>query len=278
MRRSLVSAVLAGLLLGASPGDLPPSTHTEDLLDAPGGHPVAILLPGTPRRVLEAKEGFVKVVVEGWIRQEGPAPKTDALPAVADPLPPSSPAAPEVAPVASISGRVEIRLPTKEVRYGAGARVMLLGKVTELEPRRVGLASAYQAEVRELQAQITELEAAKKKALNSSDNLTQATKNLDQAKASLARKTQDLEAIGKKYATQGEALAESFKVAEVTADPGGEYHLDGVAAGEYRLRAWFSDQGSEYRWYVPASVTARERTVVDLSAAKPGPDPFLQVP
>jgi hypothetical protein len=155
---------------------------------------------------------------------------------------------------------------------------MLLGNVTELETRRGALASAYQSEVRELQAQITELEAAKRKALNSTDNLTQASKNLDQAKASLARKTQELDAIQKKYATLGEALAEPFKVAEDTADPGGEYHLDGVAAGEYRLRAWFSDQGSEYRWYVPASVAAQKATVVDLSAAKAGPDPFLQAP
>ncbi|MCI0408226.1 MAG: hypothetical protein L0191_06640 [Acidobacteria bacterium] len=269
MKMSIGSAILAGLLLGAVPGGLPPSTHTDDLLDSPGGHPIAILLPGTARRVVETRDGYVKVVVEGWVRQEG-APAILEVPPPASPSPPPEPV--------SLSGRIEIRLPTKEIRYGAGAHVTLLGNLTELEPRRAVLATAYQSEVRDLEAQIAQLETAKRQALNSSDNLTQASKKLDQAKASLARKSQELGAIQKKYGTLGDALAEEFKVAEVSADPGGEYHLYGVAPGEYRLRAWFSDQGSEYRWYLPASVSAQKSTVLDLGAAKVGQDPFLQSP
>ena len=281
MKKSIASAALAGLLLAAAPADVPPSSHTEEMLDSPGGHPIAILLPGTARRVVEAKDGYVKVVLEGWIRQEGTPPRVEA-PAVSPPPPvpltTTAATGTEPAPGTSLSGRIEIRLASKEIRYGAGARVMLLGNVAELEPRRVALASSYQTEVRDLEAQIAKLEAEKRRALNSSDNLTQASNNLDQAKASLARKNQELGSIQKKYATLGDALAEEFKVAEVAADPGGQYHLDGLAAGEYRLRAWFSEQGSDYGWYVPASVPAQKGTVLDLSASKPGQDPFLQAP
>ncbi len=268
MKMSIASAILAGLLLGAAPSDVPPATHTDDLLDSPGGHPIAILLPGTSRKVIEVKDGYVKVVVEGWIRQEGAGPTVEAPP----------PPTPEPIPATSLSGRIEVQLSSKEIRYGAGARVMLLGNVAELEKRRAALATAYQVEVRDLEAQIAQLEAAKRQALNSSDNLAQASKNLDQAKASLARKNQEFGAIQKKYGTLGDALVEEFKVADTAADPGGEYHLAGVAPGEYRLRAWFSDQGADYRWYLPASVSAQSGTVLNLSGAKPGQDPFLRAP
>jgi hypothetical protein len=272
MKKLIACTILAGLSLGAALADDPPSSHTEEMLDVPGGRPIAILLPGSARRVVEAKEGYVKVVVEGWIRQEETGKNEEALP--------SPPPAAADAPISAstLSGRIEVRLATKEIRYGAGARVMLLGNIVELEPRRVALAASYQSEVRDLEAQIAELEAAKRKALNSSDNLTQATNNLDQAKSSLARKTRQLSAIQEKYETQADSLLQQFKVAEVTADPGGEYHLEGLAPGEYRLRAWFSDQGSAYRWYLPASVSAQKNTVLDLRADKAGQDPFFQAP
>jgi hypothetical protein len=278
MKKSIAGAILAGLLLGAAPADLPPSTHTEELLDSPGGRPVAVLLPGSARRVVEAKDGYVKVVVEGWIRQEGAPPQSEA-PAVTapPPLPAPTPALP-AASVASLAGRIEIRLKNKEVRYGSGARVMLLGNLAELEPRRVALASAYQAEVKDLEAQIAQLEADKRRALNSSENMSQASSNLDQAKAALVRKNRELGAIQQKYSTLGDALVEPYKVAEVAAGPGGEYHLDGIAPGEYRLRAWFSEGGAEYRWYVPASVSAQKGTILDLNSDKAGQDPLLQAP
>jgi hypothetical protein len=273
MRLSITCLILAGLSLGAVlADDPPPSSHSDEMLDAPGGHLIAIVLPGTARRIVETKQGYVKVVVEGWIRQEE-APKNAET---APPPPPAVPSAPMSAQ--SISGRIEVRLASKEVRYGAGARVMLLGNIAELEPRRVALASAYQSEVRDLQAEIAALQAAKHQALNSSENFTQATKSLDQTKSSLARKSQELGAIQDKYEKLGESLVQQFKVAEVDADPGGEYHLEGMAPGEYRLRAWFSDQGSDYRWYLPASVTAQKNTVLDLSGAKAGQDPFFQGP
>jgi hypothetical protein len=271
MKMSIASALLASLLLGAAPSDVPPATHTDDLLDSPGGHPIAILLPGTARKVIEAKDGYVKVVVEGWIRQEAAGPTLEAQPSPPPPFP-------EPIPATFLSGRIEVQLPSKEIRYGAGARVMLLGNVAELEKRRAALATAYQSEIKDLEAQIAQLETAKRQALNSSENLGQASKNLDQAKASLARKQKEFGAIQKKYGTLGDALVEEFKVADTAADPGGEYHLAGVAPGEYRLRAWFTDQGADYRWYLPASVSDQPGTVLNLSGAKPGQDPFLQAP
>jgi hypothetical protein len=277
MKRTLAGAILAGLLLGAAPAEIPPSSHTEELLDSPGGHPVAVLLPGTARRVVEAKDGYVKVVVEGWIRQGAIPPQAEVPPATPPPLPAPAPAAPPE-PVASLSGRIEIRLVNKQVRYAAGARVLLLGNVAELEPRRLALASAYQSEVKGLEAEIAQLEADKRRALNSSENLTQASNNLDQAKAALVRKNSEFGAIQTKYATLADALVEPYKVAEAAAGPGGEYRLEGLAPGEYRLRAWFSEPGAEYRWYVPASVSAKKATVLDLSSAKAGLDPMLQAP
>lgn len=269
MKRSIPSMLLAALFVAASLLGAQPSIHTEEILDAPGGHPIAILLPGANPRVVQEEGGYGKIVVEGWIRL---APPSSSAPAA------TAPAAEERVASSSVTGRIEIRLPSKEVRYGAGARVMLLGHSEDLESRRATLAAAYEKEMGALREKTAVYEAAKRKALNSSDNLGQATKNLDQAKADLARNQRNIEQVQKKYDTLEEGLLQEFKVRESTASPSGEYRLEGIDPGTYRLRVWFTEQGSAYRWYLPVQVLAQKDTTLDLTASKPGQDAFLTLP
>jgi len=271
MKRSVTLALLAVLLLVALLAAQPLS-RTEEVLDAPGGHPIAILLPGTSPRVVQEEGGYAKVVVEGWMRVEQ-----------AGPAAPGTPPAPEAPPRAtpapsSVTGRIQVRLPSKEVRYGAGARVMLLGRPDELEARRAALVASYQKEVAALREKAGAYEAAKRQALNSSDNLSRATKNLDQAKSDLARNAREIEQVQEKYEALEETLLQEFKVCESTADPSGDYRLQGFGPGAYRLRAWFTDQGSPYRWYVPVQVLADQSTPLDLMSSKAGEDAFLTLP
>jgi hypothetical protein len=288
VKRAGLWILLLGMVLGLAWTAESQSTHPEEVLDAPGGHPIAILLPGAARRIVEEKNGYARIVVEGWIQgkdaaqagqepgSKAPAESVAGIPTASIPALESS--APQAATSASLSGRVEIRLPSGQTLYGAGARVVLLGNVPELERRRSALLGEYQAKARGLEAEIEDLESQKKAALNSSENLTQATKALDQIKAQLAQKQTELQGMGKNYVTASGTLIEGFKTLEAAADPGGAYRLDHLAPGEYRVWGLFSDSGLSYLWYLPATIAAGKAAQLNLTADNREKDPFLPTP
>src|SRR5437867_95930 len=278
MKSLMVLMLLSGASLSGVLAEEVRSAGGEEVLETPGGHPIAVLLPGAVRRTLEEKDGYVRIVVEGWVRAGAPSVQ-GAIPPPTFPPPIQPPAAPGPSPVApEVSGRITLRLASGEVRYGAGARIMLLGKAAQLEAKRVALVSSYQQESRALREEIVALEIEKRQALNSSDNFTRAGQNLDAAKRRLATKQGEFQALEAKYDAREQALLEEFKVVEVSADPGGAYRVGGIVPGEYRVWATFSEGPSVYRWYRPLTVEGERGLTLDLAAGKAGDDPFLVGP
>lgn len=277
MRFPMILALLAGLAVPPAPAGESRATTTEEILEAPGGRPVAILLPGAVARRGEEKDGYVRVVVEGWIRISPRASilETPSAPAATPPAPVDGAAATEVAK--TVSGRITLKLASGEIRYAAGSKVLLLGDPQRLEARRAELALAYQAEGRALREEIATLEARKAGALNSTENFTQASQNLDRTKKQLAAKNRELQSLQAAFAGKEQALLEEFKTAETFADPGGIYRLEPPAAGEYRIWASYAEGDRVFRWYLPATVRDSAVTL-DLAAGKPGEDPFLATP
>ena len=260
-----------------------PAPETEpggpvELLDAPGGRPIAILLSGPRPRVLEQREGYVKVALEGWVRASGATDATTPPPALS---PGGGTEAGAAAPTAaSVSGAVLVTLPGGEVRKGAGARVVLLGKIEELEAARRELVAAYQPAAQKLREEIAGLEAKRRAALNSSDNLGQATKSLDRSKSDLAAKKKDLASLQATMASREGKLVAEHALGETRADADGSFRFAGVSPGEYRLWAIYSENdATDYRWYLPARVESGSGgTALDLVARVPGEDPFLTIP
>ena len=99
----------------------------EEVLDAPGGSAIAILLPGAVRSTVEIRGGYARVRLEGWVRLPG------SLAPSAIPVPPPAPGPVPSAAENALSGTIVTTLRTGEVRYGAGARVAALGSVEEME-------------------------------------------------------------------------------------------------------------------------------------------------
>src|SRR5262245_53060589 len=130
MKSACFLALLALAALAATPAPAPEPGGPVELLDAPGGRPIAMLLSGPRPRVLEQREGYVKVALEGWMRA-GAADAATPPPA----LPSAGGAEAGTAPASlgNLSGSILVTLPGGEVRKGAGARVALLGKIDELE-------------------------------------------------------------------------------------------------------------------------------------------------
>ncbi len=268
------------ILLAVAALTLAPAADSEhgnpaEVLDAPGGRPVAILLAGAQPRVLEQREGYVRIALEGWVRASG---SVDTAPA-APPAGSAPPDNPQTAGPGAIVGSIVVTLSGGEVRKGAGARLALLGKVAELEAARRDLAADYQPEARRIEEEIARLEARRRASLNSTDNLGQATQSLDRAKRDLAARQKDLAALQATYEGREGVLVQRYAQQEVRAGEDGSFRFAGVAPGEYRLWAIYSvNEATDYRWYLPVRVGPGTDASMDLASRKPNEDPFLTIP
>jgi hypothetical protein len=260
-----IASLLLLPLLVSAPGASEPSAGraTLELLDAPGGKVTAVLLPGAPTRILEQREGYVRVVVEGWIRAteggaSGPAP-APAPPAAAGP---------------ALAGRIETPGKSGERRPGAYARVAVLAASEQLDRDREALQRAYRSERESLERRIGELEAAGKKALNSSDNMTEAARRADQIRSELAGRRKELEGLDARFAGQAGELYRKHQLAETVADPGGNFVFPSLPPGRYRLAVTASDASSTWHGYAPAEVPPGGGGWVDLTADEAKNTPF----
>src|SRR5213594_3359141 len=261
------------LSLGASwalSADTPSVVGEEVVLDAPGGHPIAILLAGAHRTNGDVRDGFVRVTLEGWIRL--PA---DAAPASPLEAPPVGVGTEPALTAPALSGNVTTLLPSGEIHFGAGARIVLLGQCEDLEAQRLSLESRYRIEQEDLKKEGEALALEQQRALNSSDNLHEATQRLDRSKATLAARKRKSEKLLETYREKLEDLFRRHQVAETTADARGWYRFPKLSPGSYRLLAVSTVGESVHRWYVPVGMPATGGVQLDLSESSTGTDPYL---
>jgi hypothetical protein len=258
-----VGIVLLALIIMVALGrtDDAESSRTEEVvLDVPGGHPVAILLSGASRTLGEEKNGFVKVTIEGWLRL-GDGRESQML--IAPP------------PVTlGLSGQIRVDLSSGEARYGAGARVMLLGRVDELEQERTELVKQFEEERTELAQNIVQMEEEAKNALNSSNNFREATAQRDRTLATMAAREKELHNLSLLFRARLDELFARHQVATTLADEGGHYFFPDAKAGRYHLLASFTRGETSHRWYLPLDWSGIEERVVDLTGDGIGTDPY----
>jgi len=266
-------------------GDSPPTGADEVVLDAPGGRPVAILLSGAVRRTGEEREGFLRVTVEGWIRlprtssESGQA--SSSPPALNQASPPPSSMLPLPEPPATavegsgLWGQIRVTLPSREVRYGAGARVVLLAPVEDLDAHWAELKNRYEHERLALEKEIESLQRDQEGALSSSDNFYEASHRLERAKAVLAARQKDRQLLPAKYVSRLDELFQRYRVAEAAADPAGRYEIPNLVAGRYRLLATFTVGEVAHRWYLPLEKSSEGGLRFDLNTDDSGTDPYF---
>jgi len=268
--KALAVLLLIPCLFSAALGEEATAVAPEEVLDAPGGKPIAILLPGAVRSTMETREGWARIRLEGWVRLPGTASPT-AGPGPA-PVPTAPP--PEV-PRGALAGTVAATLSSGEIHYGAGARVAVLGPADDLEPAWRDLKEGFEKEKTDLEGRILDLKDREKRALASSDNLTEATRSLDRARKSLGKAEKEREGIRERYARSADDLFRRHQVAEVAADIGGRYSFPALPPGKYCLLAILTTGEGVRRWYVPVEVGAQGGTIQELRSDATGPDPYF---
>jgi hypothetical protein len=239
----------------------------QEILDAPGGKAVAVLLPGGAALATgEKRDGYIQVAVVGWIRDQG-RPLAEESGPVPAPLGATAPG-----PV--LSGVIAVSLASGEVRYGSGASVAVLGPREELDESWNALRANLEKDSSALDARIEDLKAKEKAALSSTDNLTQASQNLDATRKLLRDATREKQALGESYAARAEGLLNSYRVAETVADSEGHYSFSSLSPGSYRLLAVLTLGDGVRRWFLPVDVK-EEAVRKDLGSGETGPDPYF---
>jgi len=266
----LAVLLLMPCLFSAALGEEATAVAPEEVLDAPGGKPIAILLPGAVRSTVETREGYARIHLEGWVRLPGTASPT----AGPGPAPVAPPAPPEV-PRGALSGTVAAALSSGEIRYGAGARVAVLGPAEGLEPAWRDLKAGFEKEKADLEGRILDLKDREKGALASSENLTEATQSLDRARRSRVEAEKEREELRERYARKVDDLFRRHQVAEVAADIGGRYSFPALPKGKHYLLAILTTGEGVRRWYLPVEVGAQGGTIQDLRPDSTGPDPYF---
>jgi hypothetical protein len=247
------------------------------LLDAPRGAWLAEVRADAPFQVVEERDGWRHVRLDGWIRV-GSTPQGDAAPSPGAAAPGSTvllSAAPPAAPAAgaSLSG-ILTPLPGMEPStLGTNLVVWLLGDPERLDADHKVIGEECRKSLAAQDALIADLDATLRNALNSSDNFRQAASRNDRAKSDLAaaRKDRDRELAGCR--DKADQLFSTRALLRTLSDGSGRFEFQGLAPGRYRVVATERNGSLARGWSLTARVEKAGPVVVEARVAA-GPDPY----
>jgi hypothetical protein len=274
----LAAAAAAPVLGAAGGGDLA-------LFDAPRGAWLASVRSSGDLVVLEEREGWRRVRLEGWMPApagegagERPTPGT-APPAVAPPMAQGTVVSPGSAPAgAPAEGMIEgILFPLAGMQPatpGADLVVRLVGDLEHLDADHKTLGDECRGEIARDDARVADLESAARHALNSSENFHEAAARSDRAKADLARTRAERDETMEGCRRRADALFDRYAVVRTLSDASGRFAFHKVVPGRYRILAVLHGSGASRSWCLPADIEAGQDLVLDPRTLAPGPDPY----
>jgi hypothetical protein len=227
------------------------------LLDGPRGAWLGEIRGDAPIQILEEKDGWRHVRLDGWIR------------AGSSPAPSASPQG----GAASLSG-ILTPLPGMEpATLGTNLVVWLLADSEGLSADHKALGEACRKDLAALDARIGELNDTLRHALSANDNFRQAASQNDRAKADLAaaQKSRDQQIVACRE--KADALFSTRALARTLSDGSGRFEFPGLAAGRYRVVATERSGTTARGWSLAADVKGETPLVVEARAAA-GPDPY----
>ena len=241
------------------------------LRSEPGaGQRTAFVTPDTPIEVLELREGWVRVRIEGWVPADAVAaalpPRTvpAATPATEPPAPP--PATLTVPTGVSVEGLIKVKFSRLKKKVAAGASVMLL-------PASVGLdADSAPPETAErladLEAQAARLQKDIEKAMQMS-NFTEATRRRDELRRERNGILEERQQVLAAEHGRHEHRARAAAVASGIADSKGFFTMTSVPPGAYTLYARMTRDDVDLEWIESLDVgSAALRIDLDETTAR----------
>jgi len=248
-------ALVTGSLLVAAAGPML-LTESSEIVSEPGAARFGVLMAGTPVRVLEARDGWLHVSVEGWIRTDEDAP----VPAV-----PGAAAMPAVATgTVTLSGKISLAGAVKGKGGPVAASGVALRLVSDPEGNRTRLDEARAscaARRGPLVDQAAKLKEQANVALSTTENTATAFEAYDEAKWQRKKVVAQLRSLDEDCRASEESVLESATVARTLTDPTGAFVLRGVPPGRYLLTAILETKNERHIWEMDVDLSGGDATV-----------------
>ncbi len=225
------------------------------LLDHPKGNWLASVRGDAAVTVLEEKDGWRRVRLEGWT-MSGPMPAGGE----------TAPRAPAPAPEATGGGRI-VGVLAPDIRSGgapgAGILVLLVRESEALDAEHRKEGEECSGGVKEADGRIAGLNDELRNALNSASNFRDATTRNDAIKTRI----QDAQAArGRLVADcrgRAEAIFQKHAVARAISDGDGRFTFEDVAPGRYRAVAFDAALDKPRSWSLACVIEGSGMKVLD---------------
>lgn len=215
----------AAVIVLAAPLGVPAALEEWVLFDAPRGSWLASVHAGAPVVVLEEREGWRRVRIEGWVAVPSGVAAAAPLPAPPSPV--------EQGSTAIVSGTIPPG-PAGSVADGARSTLLVAG-LEELDRHHQALGAECRPLIEAGARRVVELKEQAGRALNSSDNFRQAAEAKNQARAALREAEREQHERVTACRVRAEDLFQQHAVRHGFADSSGKFVFEGVAPGAYRV-------------------------------------------
>lgn len=253
------TTLLAFVAALSRPGAAPVETI---LLDAPRGVWLAAVRSDAAMTVIEERDGWRRVRIEGWV------PATDAGTSA------------EPSPRGAVAGGARVRgvlLPAGGApsdSAGSGLIVLLLSDLEVLDREHAAAGEECRSQLKEVTDRIESLQGDLTRAFNSADNFRQATERSDRLKAQIAQAGKERAARLRACRSASDTIMERHAVQKGIADGSGTFDFAGVAPGRYRVFASDPAGDPPRTWLLECKVAAPSDAIVldprhDRSAIDP---------
>jgi hypothetical protein len=257
---------------GAAPGD-------RALFDGPRGAWLATLRSDAPIVVVEERDGWQRVRLEGWMPATGEPSGAATAPAAPAAVPtPSAPAvaAPPARPAAGAATVSGILLPVRDraATAGAGLPVLLVGDLDSLDREHSRKAAECRAGLDDRRREIARLREERERALMTIDNFRESVTAGDRLKERIHAAEKRLLEAEAGCRAEAEAVFDRHAVARTVSDTAARFVFSGVPPGRYRVVALDGRSEPPRAWSMECAVEAGETRVVDPRADLSPIDPF----
>jgi hypothetical protein len=269
MRAWRIGAVVAALGIVVA-GALAAEEAGLVLLDAPRGAWLGELRKDAPVQVIEERDGWRRIRIEGWVRDTSPLPSVAPGAGAAAAAPAPAAAAPSSA---ALRGVLTPRQGMQPATVGGGLAVLFVPDLPGTDAAHRTLGEPCRAALAEIDKRLAALEDEVQASLNSRSNFKEAAQKNDRAKAALGAAQQERTDRLAACRGQAEAFFSERAAARTVSDAAGRFEISGLAPGRYRVVAMERTAAGARGWSMSADVPGGADALLEGRAAD-GPDPY----
>jgi len=275
MRAWKKGAILVGfgLVLGAAA--LAADEAGLVLFDAPRGAWLGELRKDAAIQVIEERDGWRHIRIEGWVHDGVPLPSGGAATPPAAGAGSAAPAAPAgtTSAATTLRGVLTPRSGMEPATVGGGLAVLFLLDPDGTDAAHRALGEPCRAALAEIDQRLAKLDADVQASLNSSSNFKEAAQRNDRARSAVAAAQRERAERLAACRAQAESFFSGRAVARTVSDAAGRFEIAGLAPGRYRVVAMERTGASARGWSMNAAIPEASGVLLEGGAAD-GPDPY----